>query len=349
MAMLAPSELDARIARGKPFAAVVLVGTDGYWRGLARKKLIEAFVPEGARDWAVARFSAAAVALDRILAQAAMRPMLASQQVIFVEELEAIEKRGEEAREQAVDRLREYLADPPPFTVLVLEAAALDQRTRLAKLLGEKAVVVSVDTRAEDAGRLAGELARRRGVEIEPEAAALLSELAAGQAARIETEMEKLATYVGARKRITAADVAELVVSARSYTVWELTEILGEGGQAKALEFLDSLLRAGEAPPGIVGALAWMYRKLLEAQELPAHASGWDAARRLAMRKETAELALARARKIPRASLRAGLVALAETDDRLKSGTVNQRAVMEFLIARLAAPPARTQKEVQGS
>jgi DNA polymerase III subunit delta len=344
MALLAPAEFFARIARGKPVPAVVLVGTDAYWRGLARKKLIEAFVPEGARDWAVARFSAAAVALDQILAQAAMRPMLAPQQVIFVEELEAIEKRGEEAREQAVDRLREYLADPPPFTVLVLETAGLDQRTRLAKLLGEKAVQVSVDARAEDAGRLAAELARRRGVEIDPEAAALLSELAAGQAARIETEMEKLATYVGERKRITTADVAELVVSARSYTVWELADVLGAGGQAKALEFLDSLLRAGEAPPGIVGALAWMYRKLLEAQELPAHASAWDAARRLAMHKETAELALARARKIPRASLRAGLVALAEADDRLKSGTVNQRAVMEFLIARLAAPPARPQK-----
>jgi DNA polymerase III subunit delta len=347
--MLAPTEFFARLRRLEPLAAVALVGTDAYWRGLARQKLVEAYVPEGVRDWAVARFSAAEVDLDGILAQAVMRPMLAPHQVIFVEELDAIERRGEDAREQAVDRLREYLADPPPFTVLVLEAAGLDQRTRLAKLLGEKAVLVSVDARAEDAGRLAAQLASRCGVEIDPEAATLLSELAAGQAARIEIEVEKLATYVGERKRITAADVAELVVSARGYTVWELAEVLGTGGQAKALEFLDSLLRAGEAPPGIVGALAWMYRKLLEAQELPAHASAWDAARRLAMRKETAEVALARARKISRASLRAGLVALAEADNRLKSGTVNQRAVMEFLIARLAAPPARPERELQGS
>ena len=37
---------------------------------------------------------------------------------------------------------------------------------------------------------------------------------------------------------------------------------------ARALEFLDSLLREGEAPL-IARRAAWMYRKLIEAQELP--------------------------------------------------------------------------------
>jgi len=341
MASIAPAELLDRLAKRKAVPVVALVGAEAYWRDWTRKKLIEAFVPENARDWAVARFSAADVPLERILSQAVTRPMMAPHQVIFVEELEAIEKRGEDARDRAVAELGEYVADPAPFTVLVLEAVDLDQRTRLAKLLAEKALVVRLDAGAGDAERLTAEFARARGVELDAEAAALLSELAAGQVARVAIEIEKLAAYVGERKRITAADVAELVVSARTYSVWELAEILGTGRQAKALEFLNSLLRAGESPPRIVGALAWMYRKLLEAQELPAHASAWDAARRLAMRRESAEPVLARARKISRSHLAAGLVALAEADNRLKSGTVDQRAVMEFLIARLAAaePP----------
>jgi DNA polymerase-3 subunit delta len=337
--MLAPAQLFARLRQPQALGAVALVGTDAYWRDQCRKKLVETFVPEGAREWAVARFSAADVPLEHILRQAVTHPMLSPRQVIFVEELEALEKRGQQARQEAGELLARYLENPAPFTLLVFEAESLDQRTRLAKLLGQKALVVELAAPSESAAELPAEMARKRGVEIDRDAAEFLSELVAGQAARLETEIEKLATYAGERRRITARDVAALVVPTGDYSVWELAKILGAGERSKALEFLDGLLRAGEAAPQIVGALAWTYRKLLEAQELPAHASGWDAARRLGMRLETAEAALRRARKIPRESLRAGLVALAEADNRLKSGKVDDRAVMEFLVARLTRPP----------
>ncbi len=109
-----------------------------------------------------------------------------------------------------------------------------------------------------------------------------------------------------------------------------------------ALEFLGSLLREGEQPAGLVGAMAWMYRKLIEAQELSAHLSGWQAARQLGMRPETAELALRQARRIPRDQLLNGLVALYEADSRLKSGAPNPRAILEFVIARLTGAHTAT-------
>ncbi len=336
MTMVPAAELAAHLARGNT-PAVALIGGDAYWRDQCRKKLVETFVPEAARDWAVARFSTDDVPLEKILRQAATRPMLSPQQVIFIEEIEVLER-----REEACEQLANYLNDPAPFTVLVLEAARLDNRTRLAKLLGQKALAVSLDAQGppQAAGRsLAADLARARGAEIDEDAAALLSEYVAGEAARLETEIEKLATYAGERRRITARDVAALVVPAGDYSVWELAEMLGTGSRGRALEFLDGLLRAGEAAPQIVGALAWMYRKLLEAQELPAHVSGWDAARRLGMHPQTAEATLRQARMLPQERLREGLIALAEADNRLKSGKVDDRAVLEFLVARLTEPP----------
>jgi len=42
-------------------------------------------------------------------------------------------------------------------------------------------------------------------------------------------------------------------------------------------------------------------------------------------------------RKFPRTQLTTGLAALYEADSRLKSGGTSQRAVMEFLVARLAS------------
>ena len=55
MAGVSPEKLIERLASGKPVAAVVLLGTDHYLREMCRNKIIEACVPESARDWAVAR------------------------------------------------------------------------------------------------------------------------------------------------------------------------------------------------------------------------------------------------------------------------------------------------------
>jgi DNA polymerase-3 subunit delta len=157
---------------------------------------------------------------------------------------------------------------------------------------------------------------------------------------RLKTELEKLATYAGDRKLIRREDVSALVVSEKTTTVWELADLLGSRQQKKALEFLDRLFRDGEEPLQMLGALTWMYRKLIEASEVKGATSGWQAARALSMNPERAEVALRAARRIPKARLLQGLQSLREADDRLKGGCDDPRAAMEFLIADLTGVPA---------
>jgi DNA polymerase-3 subunit delta len=341
MAAVSPDKLLERLAGGKPVAAVVLLGTDHYLREMCRNKIIEVCVPEGARDWAVARLTARDTGWDQILGQAQTLPMMAPRQVIVVEGAESFEKLGEKSRDDILKALGEYLDSPAPFTVLLLEASALDGRQKFYKLLQEKALVVELSIGAESAASLAMQMAKELGAEIDREAATLLADILNGAPARIRIELEKLTTYAQGRGRITAADVETLVVAARKNTVWQLGEMLANRNRAAALAFLDNLLREGEQPAGIVGALAWMYRKLIEARHLPPHTSGFQAARQLGMRPDAAENAVRQAHRIPKAQLLAGLVALAETDSQLKSSNPDPRAMMEFLIARLTSPDAR--------
>src|SRR5207248_9240452 len=102
-------------------------------------------------------------------------------------------------------------------------------------------------------------------------------------------------------------DVRAMVISEKITTVWELADMLASRQPKKALEFLDRLLRDGEEPLPMLGAMTWMYRKLIEASELKGVANGWQAARTLGMRPEQAELALQNARKISRQRLLGGL------------------------------------------
>jgi DNA polymerase III subunit delta len=338
-----PAEkLIASLRAGKPPAAIVLLGNDSYLRELCRNKIIDASVPEGARDWAIARISAREAGWDEILGRAATMPMLAKRQVILVDGAESVERLGEESRDEILKALGEYLASPAPFTLLVIEADALDRRQKFFKLLNEdeQVLVVELTIGAESAAAVAEQMAHDLGAEIDHDAAALLAEIQNGEPARMHIELEKLATYVlkpQGNGRITRVDVETLVMAARRNTVWQLADMLVSRNRTGALAFLENLLREGEEPAGIVGALAWTYRKLIEARELPLHSPGYQAARQLQMRPDSAEMAVRQAHRTSKAELLAGLAALAEADSAFKSSNPDPRATMEFLIARLTS------------
>jgi DNA polymerase III subunit delta len=344
MAAVLPNELLARLAKGKPVPGILLLGADAYLRELCRRKIVETYLPEASRDWGLKRFSADDDELSGVLGQAQTLPMLAAQQVIFVSGVEAWERLGDESRDALVKQLSDYLSDPAPFSILVLEASELDQRMRLAKILMEKTLTVSValSENVEERIRLAEpvslEMACELGVELDRDAAEELCDMLDGELATIRTEIEKLAAYAGERRKIVRADVDLLVVSEKKYEVWDLAEMLAARQPARALEFLDRLLSEGEPLPAMVGALAWTFRRLLEAQELPAGTNGWQAASRLKMHQKKAERAMLQSRKFSRAQLTKGLEALYEADSLLKSGGASQRSVMEFLVSQLASP-----------
>ena len=348
MPRISQQDLLARLTKGKPVSALLLLGDEPFLRDACRAQLIDTFVPAAARAWAVSRYSADRGETQNALEQAQTIPMLAPHQIVFLHDLEKIEKLGEKNRDWAVAQLEAYLDNPAPFTVLVLEASALDQRMKLAKLLGEKTLVVEVglgedlQSRQAAAVPLARGMAKEQGVEFEPGAAEDLAEFVAADLMRLKTEIAKLATYVGQRKLIRRQDVVALVISEKTTTVWELADLLAGRQPRRALEFLDRLLRDGEEPLSLLGAITWMYRKLIEASELKGVANGYQAARALQMRPDQAELALQSSRRIPKARLLQGLQSLQEADNRLKGGADNPHAVMEFLVSDLAAPAAKS-------
>jgi DNA polymerase-3 subunit delta len=347
MARVSPEEMLARLEKGKPVPAILLLGEEPYLRDACRTQLIARFVPEASRTWAVSRYSAGRGETHAALDQAQTMAMLSPQQVVFLEDVEAIEKLGEKNRDEAVEQLSAYLEDPAPFTVLVVEATGLDQRMKLGKLLADKALVVECGL-GENAGdrqaaavALARAMGKEQGVEFEKGAAEDLAEFVAADLMRLKTEIDKLSTFAGARRRVLRVDVSAMVVSEKTTTVWELAEMLASRQPKMALEFLDRLLRDGEEPLPMLGAMAWMYRKLIEASEIKGAANGWQAARALGMRPEQAELALRNARKIPRKRLLDGLRALQKADDQLKRGGEDVRAVMEFLVTELTDEKVR--------
>src|SRR5260370_11116243 len=105
MARISANELLARLEKGKPVPAILLLGEEHYLRDSCRTLLVERYVPEAARPWAVSRYSADRGEAQAALEQAQTMAMLSPVQVVFLEDAEAIEKLGEKNREEAVEQL----------------------------------------------------------------------------------------------------------------------------------------------------------------------------------------------------------------------------------------------------
>lgn len=332
-------ELLQRIEKGRPLPAVVLVGADPYLRDRCRNALIEKFVPEGARDWAVMKISAKGDGLHELLQRAQMTPMLSPRQILILQDAKLLESGSEDAQEAATEALAAYLENPAPFSTVMLESEEdFDGRKKLFKALAARALIVEL-VASGDPVTLTLQMAKELGAKISRAAATELADAVDGEPAKIRTELEKLMLYAAGRQ-IENADVDALVVSAKKYSIWKLADAFAAGDRRASMQFLDSLLREGEQPAGIVGAISWMYRKLVEARELPAGTNPYSAARELGMRPEAAGIALQQSRKIPRERLLAGIAILAEADSTLKSGATNPRATLEFVLAQLTSPGA---------
>jgi DNA polymerase III subunit delta len=343
MPTIAAESLASELRKRKAGLCLLILGKDTYLRDVFRKQAIETSIDPATRDWALSRYSANEGEFANALAQARTVPMLAQRQVVIVSEIEALEEMPDEKRDAETKDLAEYLANPAPFTVLVLEAGHLDQRTKFAKMLVEGALVLAAglpedpQERARVSAGLATRMAGELNTSMDHDVAEELAELCNCDLGAMRSEIDKLATYAGAGRPIQRADIEALVVSERKYSVWELAEVLAMRQRSRAFHFLTNVLDQGEAAPALIGTMAWMFRKLIEAQSLSPRTSPYEAAGRLGMRAATAGMALQYARKIPRRQLVQGLRTLYDADSWLKGGATDDRAVMEFVVAQLTA------------
>ena len=165
--------------------------------------------------------------------------------------------------------LEKYLEHPAKAAVLVLLLKTWRKNTRLAKRLAK----IGLDVECKDlSGRelvrwLAGSCQEQHGCRLPQDAARLLIELSGTELGSLEQELEKLAAYVLPRKQIDSDDVRLLVGGWKAETTFAMTGAVRDGDLGAAVEHLDKLLAAGEAPQRILGGLNFVFRRLAKATE----------------------------------------------------------------------------------
>lgn len=154
-------------------------------------------------------------------------------------------------------------------TVLVVTAPKVDKRSAFYKLfsshfevreffLPDKAYLV------ERVGReKINAVFREMGVMVEPEGLELFLARVGADSRQIHMEAEKLALFLGERRRATVEDVKGVVSTTLTSVMWDLLDAVGERKLPLALGVLRDLLAGKESPIGIVGSLSSRMRDLV--------------------------------------------------------------------------------------
>ena len=160
--------------------------------------------------------------------------------------------------------LKDYCARPCPSTVFLIVNSA---KKANAAQLSRKGGVTFVDCSREDEETLSRWLfgvARKRGLQMDADAAQLLVRYCAQDAARMRFETEKLAYVLGENGRVTRAAVEEYVAKDVEYKIYELTQAASRRNYAQFAEILSDMLGKGSDEYAVLAALIAHFRTLTE-------------------------------------------------------------------------------------
>lgn len=247
------------VARGIFKPVYLLMGDEPYYPDLVCNAIVEHCIDPSEKDFNELICYGADVTADQIITTARQFPMMAERQLVVVKDANQM---------KGFEDLAIYCAEPLESTVLVLllRGASADKRKALYKTVQKTGVVVeSPLLRDYQVSGWISSYYASRGLEIEPEAAALLAESVGTDLSTIAVETDKLiqALPEGCRK-VSVEDIERNVGVSRRYSVFELTKELSLRNAPRALSIATRMGSAAKFNmPGAVSMLATHFIRIL--------------------------------------------------------------------------------------
>ncbi|MGN6162918.1 MAG: DNA polymerase III subunit delta [Flavisolibacter sp.] len=170
-------------------------------------------------------------------------PMFAEKQVVILKEAQSMKD---------IEKLESYIEKPLSSTLLFVayKNKKLDGRTKLAKFIKEKAVLLSTKKMYDNA--LPGwtsELIQWKGYSISNKALALLIDHIGNDLNRLNNEIDKLTLNLATRKNITEDDIENFVGISKEFNVFELQHAIASKDLYKAVRIIQYFAANPKAAP----------------------------------------------------------------------------------------------------
>lgn len=258
------SQLLSETAEDRIRPAYLLAGSEPLLRDDALDCLEASVLGDASRDFNMDRFEVGQVTAGRLDEALQSLPFMSKRRLVVLREAEG---RGGKLDAKLSEAITDWVtaADADSPVVLVVAASKADKRSKWVKAFRDPSALVECEapTKARDLAIFLKAEAARQGIDLDPDAAGLLGERIGPQLLLLRQEVEKASLLAGPGERVTREHVEETVAAVAEQPIWDLTDAIGQGQTAEALNQLARLLAQGAAPPAVLGALASHFRRLV--------------------------------------------------------------------------------------
>jgi DNA polymerase-3 subunit delta len=319
----------AELAGGGVRPAYLLVGAEPLLREEGLAAIESTVLGSGPRDFNLDRLEIGKATPGRMEEALASLPVMAERRLVVLREAEGRGGKLDATWGQAIEGWVSAAGDDPS-AVLVIVAAKVDKRGRWVKAFREHAAIVECDapTKARELTRFVEGEAARQGVTLEGEAARLLAERVGPQLLLLRQEIEKASLLAGPGAAVEPRHVVASVAFVAEEPIWDLTDAIGQGRAAEAVDLLARIRAQGAPAPVVLAALATHFRKLARAGHGESVAGPPFVVRKIEQQ----------ARRLPARRLLACLRAVHRADVELKgAGVLEPDRALEQLVLDLSS------------
>jgi DNA polymerase-3 subunit delta len=333
MAKYKYADLMRSIKQGPILPLYLFYGEEEFLIQEAVDLIIKRVVDPGASDFNFNVLHCRDTPVSEIVALALTLPFMSEKRLVLVKEVETLKAAD-------IDELTPYLNDPSQSTCLVMisnqgkyekksVAAAVDARgavTRFYPLL-DREIIAWIEG-----------WARARGLSLQHDAAQHLLQIIGNDLQKIKNELEKVQIYMKQNKVITFDDVKTIAGDFREYSTFDLADALGQKNREKAFLILSRLIQEGEQPVGLLGGIAWNFRRLMRAKSMEAAGMNFGEIKRtLNVIFHQSASFQEQMRSFSMEELRNAFDIMLGADRALKSGTLSGRLILERMILKLCS------------
>ena len=249
---------DVQAGRFSP--VYLLMGDEPYYPELVCNAILQHCIPEEEKDFNETVCYGGEVTAAQVVTAARRFPMMAERQLVVVKEAQQM---------KGIEELAFYCNEPLDSTVLVIlmHKASADKRKSFYKSVQKVGTVVdSPALRDYQIPEWIRSYYASRGLQIEPQAAALLAESVGTDLSTIVVETDKLTKALPeGTTRVTVSDIEKNVGISRQFSIFELTKELSYKHAQQALKIAAHLGDSARfAMPMAVSALFTHYSRILK-------------------------------------------------------------------------------------
>jgi DNA polymerase III subunit delta len=313
-----------------------IVCKDDHERKEAESLLIHTLLRNvGSREGALRVFEAERAFLQEILTDLASRSLFAEKRIILIRNADHLNKDG-------TTKLEEYFDFPSSSIFLIVSACAINRATKFYKQ-GEKAGII-LDIPEEKSWEKENSLitkvmdwAEQSGKKLDHETARYFIQHTGMDQGLLRNEMDKLLCFAGERGHLTMQDISSVCTVVNTKDAWELGSAIFRREGATALHIATWLLTEGAPFFSLIRQLRSQFQTKLQISTLLEEGGGAQEVQQKYpyMKGQILQQNMHLAKSYGKEALKAGLLAIDETEMQAKNGSLDLELLTQRLIFKL--------------